>query len=164
MSFILDGRILPLDVAFTHNEQNYGPQWLRHASPEERAAIGIIEVPDYPRPDDRFFWVTMNMTDGTYTATPKDLAGLKSIWAAQMRQTAYTLLLPSDWMVVRQTETGAPVPAGWTTYRAAVRVKAADTVAAIEAAADINAFIAVVTSVVWPVSPDSQEFILSRPE
>lgn len=40
-------------------------------SPERLAELGITEVPDPVRPDDRFYWVTQN-EDGTYTATPKD--------------------------------------------------------------------------------------------
>jgi len=51
--FILDGRPLPLDTQFTVDGITYPPNWLRLASPEDRARIGITEVPDYPRPDDR---------------------------------------------------------------------------------------------------------------
>lgn len=40
-------------------------------SPERLAELGITEVPDPVRPDDRWFWVSQN-EDGTYTATPKD--------------------------------------------------------------------------------------------
>jgi len=156
MTFILDGKILPLDTPFEHDGTSYPANWLRLATPEEREAIGITEQPDYPRPDDRFFWCSQN-PDGTWTAIPKDLAGLKTTWAAQTRQTAYTLLLPSDWMIVRKQETNVDVPADWTTYRAAVRTKTADTVTALEAAADIDAFIAVVTTVDWPVSPDAPQ-------
>lgn len=154
MSFILDGRVLPLDTPFEHDGTGYPANWLRLATPEERAAIGITERPDYPRPDDRFFWVSEN-PDGTWTAIPKDLDGLKITWAAQMKQTAYTLLLPSDWMVVRKVENNTDVPADWTAYREAVRAKTAEVVTALETAADIDAFIAVVTGVVWPVSPDA---------
>lgn len=156
MSFILDGRVLPLDTPFEHDGTSYPANWLRLATPEERAAIGITERPDYPRPDDRFYWVSEN-PDGTWTAIPKDLDGLKATWTAQMKQTAYTLLLPSDWMVVRKVENGTDVPADWTAYREAVRVKTAEVVTALEAATDIDAFIAVVTGVVWPKSPDSAE-------
>lgn len=39
--------------------------------PERLAELGITEVPDPVRPDDRWFWVSQN-EDGTYTATPKD--------------------------------------------------------------------------------------------
>jgi len=156
MSFILDGRVLPLDTPFEHDGTSYPANWLRLATPEERAAIGITERPDYPRPDDRFYWVSEN-PDGTWTAIPKDLDGLKSTWTAQMKQTAYTLLLPSDWMVVRKVENGTDVPADWTSYREAVRLKSAEVVAAIKAAVDLDAFIAVVTSVDWPASPDSSQ-------
>ena len=38
-----------LDSQFTLGEVNYPPNWLRHASPEERSAIGLIEVAD-PEP------------------------------------------------------------------------------------------------------------------
>lgn len=40
-------------------------------SADRLAQLGITEVPDPVRPDDRFYWVTQN-EDGTYTATPKD--------------------------------------------------------------------------------------------
>lgn len=37
---------------------------------ELRAALGIVEVPEPVRPDDRRFWVTEN-PDGSFTATPR---------------------------------------------------------------------------------------------
>lgn len=40
-------------------------------SPERLVELGITEMPDPVRPDDRFYWVTQN-EDGTYTATLKD--------------------------------------------------------------------------------------------
>lgn len=40
-------------------------------SAERLAELGITEVPNPVRPDDRFYWVTQN-EDGTYTATPKE--------------------------------------------------------------------------------------------
>lgn len=39
-------------------------------SPDTLAALGITEVPDPVRPDDRWYYVSQN-EDGTYTATPK---------------------------------------------------------------------------------------------
>jgi hypothetical protein len=44
--FVLDGKPLSPDVAFTHDGIQYPANWLRLATPEERAAIGITEVPD----------------------------------------------------------------------------------------------------------------------
>jgi len=153
MSFVLDGKNLPLDTAFTHDGTSYPANWLRLATPEERAAIGITEIPDYPRPDDRFYWVTQN-PDGTWNATPKDLDGLKTTWTAQFRQTAWTMLSPSDWLVVRKTEIGTDIPADWLSYREAVRTTCELAISDLEATTDIDAFIASVMSVVWPASPD----------
>ena len=56
--FVLDGRILPLDTAFEHDGTGYPANWLRLATPEMREAIGITEIVDQPRPDDRFYWVS----------------------------------------------------------------------------------------------------------
>ena len=154
MSFVLDGKNLPLDTAFEHDGTSYPANWLRLASPAERAAIGITEIPDYPRPDDRFYFVSQN-PDGTWTAIPKDLAGLKTSWTAQFKQTAWTLLQPSDWLIIRKQEIGTDVPADWLSYREAVRTTAQLAISDMEATADIDAFIASVTSVVWPVDPNA---------
>jgi hypothetical protein len=153
MSFVLDGKNLPLDTAFTHDGTSYPANWLRLSTPEERAAIGITEIPDYPRPDDRFYWVTQN-PDGTWNAIPKDLDGLKATWTAQFKQTAWTMLSPSDWLVVRKTEIGTDIPADWLSYREAVRTTCELAISDLEATTDIDAFIASVMSVVWPASPD----------
>lgn len=154
--FLLDGRILQLDVPFEHDGTSYPANWLRLASPEERAAIGITEVVEQPRPDDRFFWVSGPNDDGSWTAIPKDLDGLKKTWTAQFKQTAYTMLLPSDWLIIRKQENSTDIPQDWLDYRAGVRMTCALAIEGLEATTDIDAFIASVAAVQWPVSPDSQ--------
>ena len=154
MTFMLDGRILPLDTAFTHDGTGYPANWLRLATPEMREAIGITEIVDQPRPDDRFYWVSEN-PDGSWNAIPKDLAGLKVTWAAQFRQTAWTLLEPSDWLVIRKLEIDTPVPADWLSYRESVRTTCELAIGSLEATTDIDAFIASVTSVQWPNDPNT---------
>jgi hypothetical protein len=154
--FLLDGKNLPLDTPFEHDSIRYPANWLRLATPEEREAIGITEVPDQSRPDDRFYWVSGPSADGSYTATPKDLAGLKTTWSAQFKQTAYSMLLPSDWMVVRKQEDGTAVPQDWTDYRTGVRETCALAIEGLEATTNIDAFIASVTAVQWPVAPDAR--------
>jgi hypothetical protein len=154
--FILNGNPLPLDIPFTVDGIQYPPNWLRLATPEDRARIGITEVPDQPRPNDAFYWVSGPDDQGNYTAIPKDLAGLKTTWSAQFRQIAYTSLLQSDWMVVRKTENNTAIPADWTTYRESVRTTCELAIGDMEAATDIDAFIASVNAVQWPVSPDQQ--------
>jgi hypothetical protein len=161
--FILNGQILPLDIPFEVNGTSYPANWLRLATPEERAALGITEVVLQPRPDDRFYWVSGPNDDGSWTAIPKDLDGLKKTWSAQFKQTAYTMLLPSDWLIIRKQEINTDIPADWTSYREAVRTTTALAISDMEATTDIEAFIASVTSVQWPVSPDNQP-IAQAPE
>jgi hypothetical protein len=143
--FLLNGQPLQLDIPFTHDDIQYPANWLRLSTPEEKAAIGITEVADPIRPDDRFYWV-----DGSNQGTPKDLTQLKADWTKQVDQIAYSLLFTTDWMVVRKAEVGTDIPADTVTYRTAVRAAAVSNRAAIANAADFDAFVSVVTALNWP--------------
>jgi hypothetical protein len=137
---------------------SYPANWLNCSTPEEKTALGLVEVTDSNSPeDDRFYWVSaaLNGAVRTYTNTPKDLAALKTQWTAQIRASAYSMLLPSDWMVVKAMETQTTVPTEWNTYRAAVRTACANAVTAVNAATDVPA-LQVAVQVVWPKDPDEQ--------
>jgi hypothetical protein len=82
------------------------------ASPAERAAIGITEVDDAPTYDDRFFWAS---------GQPKDIDMLKTNMVSQVKQTAGTLLAPTDWKIIRAAETNTTVDGGVLADRAAIR-------------------------------------------
>ena len=148
--FLLNGNPLQLDGPFTHDDIQYPANWLRMASQYDRAAIGITEQADPVRPDDRFYWV-----DNNNNGTPKDLDGLKTQWTKQVDQIAYSLLVQTDWMVVRKAETAVDVPAATLTYRAAVRADANTNRSAVNAAADVEALIAAIAAFVWPVDPNA---------
>ena len=90
-------------------------------------------------------------------------SGLKSQKKVQVKATAASLLSPSDWYVVRAAEGGAAIPTDVATYRAAVRTASGTMEAAIDAAADMDAFIALHTDTEestatlndWPSIPDT---------
>ena len=65
--FKLDGKTLTIDTPFMHGDFQYPANWLRLASPAERAALGITEEAEPVRADDRFYW------NGDVTQ-PRDLA------------------------------------------------------------------------------------------
>jgi hypothetical protein len=144
--FLLNGSPLQVDVAFSYNGVSYPANWLRLTTLAEKEAIGITEVPDPERYDDRFYW---------NFGLPKDLDDLKKSWSQQVDNMAYTMLLPSDWMAVRKTETGTEIPADWATYRAAVRSAAATHKTALNAATDIDGFVSVATTMQWPRNPNA---------
>ncbi len=110
--FMLDNKPLALDVPFEHNEISYPANWLRLASPEERASIGIREVAD-PQPyDDRFYWGP---------GLPKDLDQLKAQMVGQVKSIAGSLLAPTDWKVTRAAEGVKAVDAETLAARAEIR-------------------------------------------
>jgi hypothetical protein len=159
MFFIAPSQYIQDGAPFTVNGTSYPAGWLNATSAEEKAAVGLVEV-TYAgaREDDRFYWVTETRVGSvvTYTNTPKDLAALKTQWKTTVNAAAYSMLLQSDWMVVKALETSTTVAAAWTTYRAAVRTAAATAVAAIESAADVPALQTSV-QVTWPNDPNHAE-------
>lgn len=64
------------NTSFEVDGVQYPANWFQTASQEEKDALGITEVADQARPDDRFFYIQEN-SDGTFTSTPKDLAPIK---------------------------------------------------------------------------------------
>ena len=174
--FMLNNKPLALDTAFTHNGIQYPANWLRLASPQERAAIGITEVDDPASYDDRFYWGVDNpkllndreesdeqgnplyvkvlgQVNGQPAMVDSDkrlvTKGLKSQWIAQVKQTAGSLLAQTDWMVIRKAERDVAIPADVVAYRAAVVAEANRLETAIQACADVPALIAVVTAQNW---------------
>lgn len=75
--FLLNGKKI-CDVGFSEGEYQYPPGWIALATPAEREAVGITEVPDPVRPDDSFYLVAEN-EDGSYTATPRPLADARAV-------------------------------------------------------------------------------------
>jgi len=147
--FILDGKPLSPDVAFTATDADgqliqFPANWLRLSTPDERAAIGITEVPDPPVYDQRFYWGP---------DLPKDHTQLVEQWVAQTRTTAGTLLAPTDWMVIRQADNGTEMPLDWKLWRELVRIKTGEKVAAIAATTTTEELAAYITGADYPVWP-----------
>jgi hypothetical protein len=141
--FILNNKPLSPDVAFTHNGIQYPANWLRLASPSERAAIGITEVADPPTYDQRFYWGPNN---------PKDLDQLKTLWKQEQKTSAGQILNQTDWAVIRSIENpGKPVSTTLKNYRASIRTTSDSREAAIDAATTVEELIeAINTLPSWP--------------
>ena len=147
--FVLNGKPLALDVPFEANGIKYPANWLRLASPADRAAAGITEEPDPPIWDQRFYWGYTS----SGTLIPKDHSQLVSGWVETTCQTANTLLLPTDWMVVREVDNGAPVPSGVKDWRQSLRISCGQKVSLIEATQTTDELASYITSSGYPVWP-----------
>ena len=179
-------QILTRPKALLISDINYPQNIFMLWSSDELEAIGIYEVVvDNSNLKDPAYYINSNQTFafendvatasyGQATARPLDnstdpegvvTSGIRPPMLATVDQQAYGLLLPSDWMVVKATETGGSVEADWTTYRAAVRTTAAEMIVKISAVTTVDELAALYvynneTPPVrplgeWPQSPDN---------
>jgi hypothetical protein len=163
--FLLNGNPLAVDTAFTNDGIQYPANWLRLATEAEKSAIGITEVADAVRADDRFYWdgnlanpkaledVLATKEDGSplmvqkynpvteaMEDTDKQVVtkGLKSNFIAQVKQTAGSILAQTDWIVTRKADIGTDIPASVVAYRASIRAKADELEASISAVTSVE--------------------------
>ena len=177
--YYLGSTVLRLNSPFTIGGTQYPSNWLRVSTEADKTAIGITWVADPVRADDRFYWngdatipkaledveeVDENgdplwvqeldetqdppvMVDTTERLVTR---GLKYTWIAQVKDTAGKMLAQTDWMVTRKFERDIDIPADVVTKRAAIVTECTRLETAITAAADMDAFIAVVQDQRWP--------------
>ena len=128
-------------------------------SEAERNAIGIYTVEiDNTNKKDEEWYINTNITyafsggkvKGTYgSATAKAMddktekgilvKGLKTIKKELVDKQCEAILAPSDWRVVKATETGGTMDSGWKTWRASVRTKCNSMQTQINNAANVDA-------------------------
>ena len=177
--YTLNGRTLNPDEGFQHEGTSYPQNWLRLTSLEEKQAIGIVETPDVVAPwyDQRFYWGVDNPkllndreesdeqgnpmyvqiydpTVGEHGAMVNSTErlvtrGMKHQWIAQFKQAANSMLAQTDWVVTRKAERNVDIPADIAAKRAAVVAECARLEAAITAASDVPALIAVIGTASW---------------
>ena len=94
---------------------------------------------------------------GADTNTVK-VEGLKTIKKRLLDNQCKNLLEPSDWMVVRATETETTMDSGWKTWRASVRTKCNSMQTQIDNASDVDALAALFTYTGTPPTRPLGEF------
>ena len=83
--------------------------------------------------------------NGLGTKGQLNYRGLKYIKKEIIDNQCAGLLAPSDWMVVKATETGGTMDSGWKTWRASVRTKCNSMQTQIDNASDVDALAALFT-------------------
>ena len=94
-------------------------------------------------------WTEKDKTDGLIPEGEDvgDVAtrGLKYVKKQMIDNQCAGLLAPSDWRVVKATETGGTMDSGWKTWRASVRTKCNSMQTQIDNASDVDALAALFT-------------------
>lgn len=149
-------------TAFEINGVQYPQNWLNLSTPQEKAEIGLEEVIATNSPaNQQYYWVSQELNGAslTYINNPKDLNTCKTNAVSQLRNTAYTMLLPTDWMVVKSVETSTPIPADWNTWRASIRTTCENAITAVNACTNVDELATVMGSVVWDKSPQAEQIV-----
>jgi len=151
---------------------------------------GALEVVEGEQKDQRFYWVTFSHYEvtgstvtRTYTNTPKALEdvtetpegqtepvttkGLKGQWIEQVNATAGSLLSKTDWAITRKAERDIDVPMEISMERDHIRAECKRVISDIQAAKDMEAFVAVLgginfTLVIDPNAPKTPDQIISE--
>ncbi len=150
----LDGRNLPLDRAFTLNDISYPANWLRVASADDKATIGVewVDAPELKFKDKKYYNNSVS-PEGEVTSTPKDLDQIKADRIGYAKLTANARLSGSDWQVIAKAERGREIPEDWAAYRTAVIAECERYEAEVEAA-DFEGIQKVRED--WPLNPVEQ--------
>jgi hypothetical protein len=152
--------LVPAGTAFEWDSIQYPQNWTNLSSPEEKAAIGMVDVIYGTPANDQYYWVSQDapVYNGTvveinYTATPKDLFECQMQAVNAVQAQAYSILLPSDWMVTKATETRSVVPTTWNDWRQTIRTQCSTQVAVIGATKTVDE-LAALPPVDWAHDPN----------
>ena len=142
-------------TAFEINGIQYPQNWLNLSTPQEKAEIGLEEVIATNSPaNQQYYWVSQELNGATltYINNPKDLDTCKTNAVSQLKTTAYSILLPTDWMVVKSVETSTPIPSDWNTWRASIRTTCENAITAVNACTNVDELAQL--TVTWPNDPN----------
>jgi len=153
-----NGKAIRAGRGWTDSSGNQYPRnWLGLTSDAEKTAAGLVWEDDPASFDNRFYWsagVARSLddvnevdddgnavldADGNQVVT----IGLKSQYKAQTKATAGSMLQSTDWKIVKASEVADySVDQATLDYRASVRTASNTIEAAIDAVADLTAFMA----------------------
>ena len=168
MAWLHNGITLKVGKGWSDGNYKHPYNWASAWSDEDKEQWGVTwqDDPDTSY-DSTFYWakdVPRSLTDINEVDDDGDALldvdgnqvvtlGLKSIWIAQTKTTANSLLASSDWYVTRKAETDEAIPSTITTYRTAVRTASGTIETAVNGCADLDAFKALF---VVPVDSDGE--------
>lgn len=151
--YYADNKKLPLNQGFELNNLTYPSNFLTVSSKEQLETLGITwkEPPIQKFKNEKYYYNTVD-SEGVVVSTPKDLDMLKRGLLQGISRTAHSLLVSSDWMVIRENEADLPVSKDWVEYRSSVRDTCNSLEAKIKLCASIEDLEAIKKN--WPKDPN----------
>jgi hypothetical protein len=130
-------------------------------SPEDLAAQGFYSYtrPEVPQYNEDIYSISWEFTVEGFNATEihsleaLPLGQSKGVLIQRVNSQAYSLLSPTDWVVVRQAESGVAIPAEISTWREAVRAEAQlkkESIEDCKTAKRLEAYVSSEDYLTWP--------------
>ena len=132
-----EGRTLPMDKAFNHNNISFPANWLRLSTPADKEAQGIS-------------WVTPEEPPVARAPVAKE----KAVGIDRAKDTANKMLAGSDWQVIAKTERGREIPEDVSQYRADIIAECARLEEQFSTAESYEAIDAIQQN--WPLTQEEQ--------
>lgn len=134
------------------------------ATPQQLADAGFYLMVVEPEPEYDPSLASIEQEQGivgtNYVVSYKLVPFPTSTYTTLVKSQAYSILQPTDWMVVRQVEDSVPIPTEWQEWRRAVRLESSTKIAAIEACGtyeELHEYMNSEAYSTWPTSPDSPD-------
>jgi hypothetical protein len=156
-----DGESKVVDRSWVSTHSGYDPEVY---TAEEMAALGFYKY--NPSPVPLFNRDIYCLKDGVIidslevnqvlTVEALPLGQSKSTFTQRVNSQAHTLLSPTDWMVVRQAESGIAIPAEISAWREAVRAEAQlkkESIGDCKTAKRLEAYVSSEDYSTWPTLP-----------
>ncbi len=157
MAWKHNGRTIKIGKAWVSDDNTKYPRQWNNLTDAEKKSAGLMweDDPVVETFDDRFYWAKdierkiedVNEVDKDGEAiisaiTGKQMVtlGLKSIWIAQTKTRANSLLASSDWYVTRKAEASTAIPSDISKYRTDVRTATKTIEDKINGCSDLDAF------------------------
>ena len=139
-----EGRTLPMDKAFSHNNISFPANWLRLSTPADKEAQGIS-------------WVTPEEPPVVRAPLERE----KSVGIDRAKDTANKMLACSDWQVIAKTERGREIPEDVSQYRSDIVAECARLEEQFSTAESYEAIDAIQQN--WPLTEDEQAMLNPEP-
>jgi hypothetical protein len=152
MAYTLNGITLSPGRPFTGTDgTQYPGNWLTLNSDADKEAIGIVITADPADFDSRFYFgfddennlIPRQLLDETSGGITTE--GLRTQYKKEQDQTAHDLLFPTDWYVIRNSETSDTIPVGIASFRSEVRTMSGNRGSMILATTDVGQLQSLVT-------------------
>lgn len=151
-----DGQYIRTGNQFIIDGITYPPIWLYQATDEQKFAIGLEPVVVINEPADPEYYIVSEKFEKAllaYINEPRDVDQVKEAQIAKVKLTAFSILISSDWRIVKSAETSTPVPQAWLDFRESIRNYSASAVTSINSCTDVSAIRDIMSALSWPDQP-----------